>query len=48
VRIPGCPPSPTALLQGILAAITVAAPPPPRIEPTIEPTIAKPESSQTL
>ena len=48
VRIPGCPPSPTALLQGILAAITVAAPPPPRIEPTIEPTIAKPESPQTL
>jgi Ni,Fe-hydrogenase III small subunit len=44
VRIPGCPPSPTALLQGILAAITVAAPPPPRIEPTI----AKPDSSQTL
>jgi Ni,Fe-hydrogenase III small subunit len=48
VRIPGCPPSPTALLQGILAAITVAAPPPPRLEPTIEPTIAKPDSSQTL
>jgi Ni,Fe-hydrogenase III small subunit len=44
VRIPGCPPSPTALLQGILAAITVAAPPPPRIEPTIE----KPEAPQTL
>jgi len=35
VRIPGCPPSPTALLQGILAAITVAAPPPPRVEPTL-------------
>jgi Ni,Fe-hydrogenase III small subunit len=26
VAIPGCPPSPTALLRGILAAITVAAP----------------------
>src|SRR3954471_8595406 len=48
VKIAGCPPSPTALLQGILAAISVAAPPPPRVEPTIEPTIAKPESSQTL
>ena len=27
VAIPGCPPTPTALLQGILAAITVAAAP---------------------
>jgi Ni,Fe-hydrogenase III small subunit len=27
VEIPGCPPTPTALLQGILAAITQAAPP---------------------
>jgi Ni,Fe-hydrogenase III small subunit len=26
VAIPGCPPTPTALLQGILAAISVAAP----------------------
>src|SRR4051812_27900180 len=42
VRIPGCPPSPTALLRGILAAITVAAAPPPRIEPTI----AAPETTQ--
>jgi Ni,Fe-hydrogenase III small subunit len=35
VAIPGCPPSPTALLQGILAAITAAAPPPPKMEPSI-------------
>jgi Ni,Fe-hydrogenase III small subunit len=34
VEIPGCPPTPIALLQGILAAITAYAPPPPRIEPT--------------
>ena len=40
VRIPGCPPSPTALLQGILAAITTAAPPPPRVEPSL----ARPEA----
>ena len=40
VAIPGCPPSPTALLQGILAAISVAAPRPPRAEPSLgsEPT----------
>jgi len=35
VAIPGCPPSPTALLQGILAAITAAAPRPPKAEPTL-------------
>ena len=28
VEIPGCPPTPVALLSGILAAITKAAPPP--------------------
>ena len=28
VEIPGCPPTPTALLEGILAAISVAARPP--------------------
>ena len=35
VAIPGCPPSPTALLQGILAAISVSAPPAPRTEPVL-------------
>ena len=35
VAIPGCPPTPTALLQGILAAITSAAPPPERDEPAL-------------
>ena len=35
VAIPGCPPSPTALLQGILAALRAAAPPPLRTEPTL-------------
>jgi Ni,Fe-hydrogenase III small subunit len=33
VAIPGCPPAPIALLQGILAAITVGASP---LEPTLE------------
>jgi Ni,Fe-hydrogenase III small subunit len=32
VAIPGCPPPPVALLQGILAAITVGAP---NVEPTL-------------
>ncbi|HKU87168.1 MAG TPA: NADH-quinone oxidoreductase subunit B family protein [Casimicrobiaceae bacterium] len=36
VAIPGCPPSPTALLQGILAALRAAAAPPLRTEPTLE------------
>ena len=35
VAIPGCPPSPTALLQGILAAIHAAAPPPVKLEPSM-------------
>ena len=36
VEIPGCPPTPTALLAGILAAVgdRAAAPPPTRTEPT--------------
>ena len=33
VAIPGCPPPPATLLQGILAAITVGAP---NVEPTME------------
>jgi Ni,Fe-hydrogenase III small subunit len=39
VEIPGCPPTPTALLGGILAAITVHAPPAApesRDEPTLD------------
>ena len=35
VAIPGCPPSPTALLQGILAALRAAAAPPLRTEPRL-------------
>jgi Ni,Fe-hydrogenase III small subunit len=38
VEIPGCPPAPAALLGGILAAISVHAPPPPPEEPR-EPTL---------
>jgi Ni,Fe-hydrogenase III small subunit len=34
VEIPGCPPTPTALLQGILAAISAAAPAPVSSLPT--------------
>jgi Ni,Fe-hydrogenase III small subunit len=33
VAIPGCPPTPTALLQGILAALSNAAPP---VEPRLD------------
>jgi Ni,Fe-hydrogenase III small subunit len=46
VAIPGCPPSPRALLQGILAAITAHAPPvasgadSPPVEPTLRPSDA--------
>jgi Ni,Fe-hydrogenase III small subunit len=32
VEVPGCPPTPTALLAGILAAIAAHAPPPPPAE----------------
>ena len=37
VAVPGCPPSPTALLQGILAALRAGArePPAPRAEPRL-------------
>ena len=35
VAIPGCPPSPTALLQGILAALRAAAAPQLRTEPML-------------
>jgi Ni,Fe-hydrogenase III small subunit len=32
VEVPGCPPTPAALLAGILAAISACAPPPPPAE----------------
>ena len=35
VAIPGCPPTPMALLEGILAAITTAAPQTERAEPAL-------------
>ena len=35
VEIPGCPPTPAALLQGILTAISAAKPPPEPVEPTL-------------
>jgi Ni,Fe-hydrogenase III small subunit len=35
VAIPGCPPTPIVLLQGILAAITRAAPQTERAEPAL-------------
>jgi Ni,Fe-hydrogenase III small subunit len=38
VEIPGCPPTPAALLGGILAAITAHAPPPAPASP-VEPTL---------
>ena len=40
VAIPGCPPTPTALLRGILAAISVAAPPE---DKRVEPAAAAPK-----
>ena len=40
VAIPGCPPSPTALMQGILAAIRAWAPPIAPAEPTLARTAA--------
>ena len=45
VAIPGCPPSPTTLLQGILAAITAAAPRPLKAEPRLGDEGAPPQST---
>src|SRR5215472_17270579 len=42
VAIPGCPPSPAALLQGILAAVAAVAP---RIEPSLTPGFELPDTS---
>jgi Ni,Fe-hydrogenase III small subunit len=42
VAIPGCPPTPTALLRGILAAISVAAPP---ADARVEPADPTPKSA---
>ena len=49
VAIPGCPPSPRALLQGILAAITAHAPPvaPTGDRPAFEPTLRSPDAPDT-
>lgn len=49
VAIPGCPPSPRALLQGILAAITAHAPPLAAMEdrPAVEPTLRSPDAPET-
>jgi Ni,Fe-hydrogenase III small subunit len=49
VAIPGCPPSPRALLQGILAAITAHAPPvaPTADRPAVEPTLRSPDAPDT-
>jgi Ni,Fe-hydrogenase III small subunit len=49
VAIPGCPPPPRALLQGILAAITAHAPPvaPTADRPAVEPTLRSPASPET-
>ena len=49
VAIPGCPPSPRALLQGILAAITAHAPPIAAAgdRPPLEPTLGSPDAPDT-
>jgi Ni,Fe-hydrogenase III small subunit len=49
VAIPGCPPSPRALLQGILVAITAHAPPiaPTEDRPAVEPTLQSPDAPDT-
>jgi Ni,Fe-hydrogenase III small subunit len=49
VAIPGCPPSPRALLQGILAAITAHAAPvaPTGDRPAVEPTLRSPDAPDT-
>jgi Ni,Fe-hydrogenase III small subunit len=49
VAIPGCPPPPRALLQGILAAISAHAPPVAATgdRPAVEPTLLSPEAPDT-
>ncbi|HEX3136729.1 MAG TPA: NADH-quinone oxidoreductase subunit B family protein [Casimicrobiaceae bacterium] len=49
VAIPGCPPSPRALLQGILAAISAHAPPvaAQADRPAVEPTLRSPDAPDT-
>jgi Ni,Fe-hydrogenase III small subunit len=49
VAIPGCPPSPRALLQGILAAISAHAPPVAAQgdRPAVEPTLRSPDAPDT-
>jgi Ni,Fe-hydrogenase III small subunit len=49
VAIPGCPPSPRALLQGILAAISAPAPPVAAQgdRPAVEPTLRSPDAPDT-
>ena len=49
VAIPGCPPSPRALLQGILAAISAPAPPVAAQgdRPAVEPTLRSPDVPDT-
>ncbi len=49
VAIPGCPPAPRALLQGILAAIGAHAPPVAGTgdRPAVEPTLRSPDAPDT-